>query len=142
MQQFSVTGMSCAACSAHVEKAVAALPGVKSVSVSLLTNSMGVEFEAPATAEEICAAVDKAGYGAKPLEAPGSAPAAPAENPLEDTQTPLLKRRLLGSLVFLALLMYVSMGSMLGLPLPDALEGAEGAAAFALTQLLLTLPIL
>ena len=102
MQQFSVTGMSCAACSAHVEKAVAALPGVKSVSVSLLTNSMGVEFEAPATAEEICAAVDKAGYGAKPLEAPGSAPAAPAENPLEDTQTPLLKRRLLGSLVFLA----------------------------------------
>ena len=142
MQQFSVTGMSCAACSAHVEKAVAALPGVKSVSVSLLTNSMGVEFEAPATAEEICAAVDKAGYGAKPLEAPGSAPAAPAENPLEDTQTPLLKRRLLGSLVFLALLMYVSMGSMLGLPLPAALEGAEGAAAFALTQLLLTLPIL
>ena len=143
MQQFSVTGMSCAACSAHVEKAVAALPGVKSVSVSLLTNSMGVEFEAPATAQEICAAVDKAGYGAKPLEAPGAAAqAAPAENPLEDTQTPLLVRRLVGSLVFLALLMYVSMGSMMGLPLPVSLEGAEGSAAFALTQLLLVLPIL
>ena len=79
MQIFTLTGMSCAACSAHVEKAVTAVPGVKSVAVSLLTHSMGVEFEAPATPEAIVAAVEKAGYGASPQAAPGAdGPAAPS----------------------------------------------------------------
>ena len=142
MQQFTVTGMSCAACSAHVEKAVAAVPGVKSVAVSLLTNSMGVDFEEPATAQIICDAVAKAGYGAKVQGEDAAPSASDAEKALEDTETPALKRRLILSLGFLIVLMYFSMGSMMGLPLPAALEGAEGAAAFALTQLLLTLPVM
>ena len=138
MQRFEVTGMSCAACSAHVEKAVAAVPGVSAVSVSLLTNSMQVEYAAPATADAICRAVADAGYGASPAaDTPEAGEAA-----LEDTETPRLKRRLIASLCFLVPLMYVTMGHMAGLPLPPFLEGnGVGALWFGLVQLALTLPV-
>ena len=138
MQRFEVTGMSCAACSAHVEKAVAAVPGVSAVSVSLLTNSMQVEYAAPATADAICRAVADAGYGASPAaDTPEAGEAA-----LEDTETPRLKRRLIASLCFLVPLMYVTMGHMAGLPLPPFLEGnGAGALWFGLVQLALTLPV-
>ena len=126
MQKFTVTGMSCAACSAHVEKAVRAVPGVQSVAVSLLTNSMVVEFAAPATAENICAAVSAAGYGAAP-EAP-AADAAAARDALEDHETPKLRRRLIASLVLLLPLMYVSMGvCMWGWPAPAAFANSPVA---------------
>ena len=115
MKQYNVTGMSCAACASHVEKAVAAVPGVASVAVSLLTNSMQVEYTPDAdpdtTARRICNAVEAAGYGA-------SLATAESENAeLEDTETPKLKKRLIASLCFLVPLMYVSMGHMIGLPL-------------------------
>ena len=90
MQRFEVTGMSCAACSAHVEKAVAAVPGVAGVSVSLLTNSMQVEYEADPVPEDVIAAVEGAGYGAAVAEEADA-------DALEDTETPKLKRRLLSS---------------------------------------------
>ena len=130
MEQFQVTGMSCAACSAHVEKAVHGVPGVREVSVSLLTNSMAVDYAAPATAEAIIAAVEAAGYGA-----------APGEDALEDRETPRLRRRLISSLCFLLPLMYLTMGHMVGLPLPPFLDGTENALRYALAQLVLTLPV-
>ena len=138
MQRFTVSGMSCAACSGHVEKAVGAVPGVSAVTVSLLTNSMAVEYAAPATEDAICKAVENAGYGAAPEV---SSPAAD-EAALADTETPVLKRRLILSLCFLAPLMYVTMGHMVGLPLPPFLEGhGMGALWFGLVQLALTLPV-
>ncbi len=121
MEQYTVTGMSCAACVSRVEKAVSKVEGVTSCSVSLLTNSMGVE--GTASPEQIISAVKAAGYGA--MQKNGQNPAAPASqqpDDLEDKETPLLLRRLLWSLGFLAVLMYLSMGHMLGLPLPDALN--------------------
>lgn len=126
MEQYNVTGMSCAACSSRVEKAVAKVPGVKSVSVSLLTNSMGVEGTAPA--EAVIKAVEEAGYGAslKGAEQKQSASARLAEDEeaLKDHETPVLKRRLIWSLGFLAVLMYFSMGhSMFGWPLPAFFDG-------------------
>ena len=138
MQRFDVTGMSCAACSAHVEKAVAAVPGVSAVTVSLLTNSMQVEYAAPADADAICKAVADAGYGASPA----ADDAASEEAALEDTETPRLRRRLITSLCFLVPLMYISMGHMIGLPLPPFMEGdGTGALWFALVQMALTLPV-
>ena len=135
MQRFDVTGMSCAACSAHVEKAVAAVPGVRSVSVSLLTNSMQVEYDGAEQPAAVIAAVEAAGYGA-------AVAAADEELSLEDTETPRLKRRLLTSLCFLVPLMYVTMGHMIGLPLPPFLDGGGWEAfGFALVQLALTLPV-
>ena len=135
MQRFDVTGMSCAACSAHVEKAVAAVPGVRSVSVSLLTNSMQVEYDGAEQPAAVIAAVEAAGYGA-------AVAAANEELSLEDTETPRLKRRLLTSLCFLVPLMYVTMGHMIGLPLPPFLDGGGWEAfGFALVQLALTLPV-
>ena len=120
MQQYEVTGMSCAACSARVEKAVRKVPGVTECSVSLLTNSMGVEGTADSAA--ILAAVQAAGYGAAQKGA-GAQSAAPVPDALEDRQTPALKRRLLASLIFLSLLMYLSMGhTMWGWPLPSFLS--------------------
>ena len=133
MKQYSVTGMSCAACSARVEKAVRAVPGVSECAVSLLTNSMGVEGSA--SDEAILAAVRDAGYGASPKGDSGKKAAAP-ESPA-DTETPALKRRLISSLVFLTVLMYISMGhTMWGWPLPAAL--ADNPVAIGLCQLLLT----
>ena len=136
MEQYAVTGMSCAACSARVEKAVNKVPGVTSCSVSLLTNSMGVEGSA--SPQAVIAAVEAAGYGARLKAAAGRESVEKAgEELLEDRETPALKRRLIVSLCFLAVLMYFSMGHMMwGFPLPAFLEG--NPAALGLTQLLLT----
>ena len=136
MKQYTVTGMSCAACSARVEKAVGQVPGVKSCAVSLLTNSMGVE--GTAEPEAIIAAVKASGYGAS-LKTGESRTAVKTadEDALEDRETPVLKRRLLTSLGFLLVLMYVSMGhSMWGWPLPARL--AENHVALGMIQLLLS----
>ena len=138
MKQYNVTGMSCAACSARVEKAVSAVPGVEACSVSLLTNSMGVE----GTADErsIIAAVEAAGYGASPKGAERSAPSAD-EDALADRETPILKRRLFASLGFLLALMYISMGhSMWGWPLPAFLNGNH--VAMGLAEMLLAIAVM
>ena len=127
MDRYNVTGMSCAACQAHVEKAVSKVPGVESVSVSLLTNSMGVEGNADA--EDIIKAVEDAGYGASPENSAGNTRSGTGlleaqEKALEDTESPVLRRRLISSVVFLLVLMYFSMGhTMLHLPLPSFFEG-------------------
>ena len=135
MTHYKVSGMSCAACSARVEKAVSKVEGVESCTVSLLTNSMGVEGSA--TPEEIIAAVDSAGYGAELMNAPGSGDISarggrsngpnaetardPREDALKDRESPVLLRRLIVSAVFLLLLMYCSMGHMMWhWPLPAA----------------------
>ena len=133
MEQYTVTGMSCAACSARVEKAVKAVPGVTSCSVSLLTNSMGVEGTASASA--IVKAVQEAGYGASPKAAAAETSSAELDA-LADHETPRLKKRLIASLVFLAVLMYFSMGHMMwGWPLPHWFDGNH--IAMGLVQLLL-----
>ena len=139
MEQYTVTGMSCAACSARVEKAVSAVPGVTSCSVSLLTNSMGVE--GTASAQAVVSAVQAAGYGAS-LKGASCAPTAAAqEDALADRETPALKRRLIASLGFLIALMYVSMGHMMwGWPLPACLAGNH--VAMGLLQLLLTIAVM
>ena len=144
MKQYTVTGMSCAACSARVEKAVSKVEGVSSCSVSLLTNSMGVEGDADSAA--VIRAVEEAGYGASLKEADRD----PAhsmesireqEDALKDRETPKLKKRLITSLVFLIILMYFSMGHMMfGWPLPKFFEGNH--VAMGLVQLLLTVVIM
>ena len=136
MEQYNVTGMSCAACSARVEKAVNAVPGVTSCSVSLLTNSMGVEGTASAAA--IVKAVQDAGYGASPRSSSASAAPDPSADldALADHETPKLKKRLIASLIFLIVLMYFSMGHMMwGWPLPHWFDGNH--VAMGLVQLLL-----
>ena len=137
MKQYTVTGMSCAACSSRVEKAVSKVPGVTACSVSLLTNSMGVEGEVPP--ETVIHAVEDAGYGAS-LKGQGTAAqaqsASEAEDALKDRETPVLKHRLIASLGFLAVLMYMSMGHMMwGWPLPHFMDGNH--VAMGLLQLLL-----
>ena len=133
MTQYSVTGMSCAACSARVEKAVSAVPGVTSCAVSLLTNSMGVDgTAAPA---DIVRAVEKAGYGASLKGAKGAAPAATAADELADHETPKLKKRLISSVAVLLVLMYFSMGHMWGAPMPRWLH--HNSVGMGLIQLLL-----
>lgn len=140
MTQYNVTGMSCAACSARVEKAVSKVEGVTACSVSLLTNSMGVE--GTATPDAVISAVRNAGYGASLKGAGKSAPSASeAEAQLEDHETPKLKRRLIWSLGFLIVLMYFSMGHMMwGWPLPAFYDGNH--VAMGLSQLLLTVVIM
>ena len=140
MKQYNVTGMSCAACSARVEKAVSQVPGVTACSVSLLTNSMGVE--GTASPQQIIAAVEAAGYGASEKGAPaGKTAAADAEDALRDRETPALRRRLIWSVVFLLVLMYFSMGHMMwGWPLPPFYN--DNHVAMGLTQLLLTAVIM
>ena len=136
MEQYNVTGMSCAACSARVEKAVKKVPGVTSCSVSLLTNSMGVEGTASPAA--ILSAVQEAGYGASPKNASASKASDASADPdaLADHETPKLKRRLIASLGFLLVLMYFSMGHMMwGWPLPHWFDGNH--VAMGLVQLLL-----
>lgn len=137
MKQYTVTGMSCAACSSRVEKAVSKVPGVTACSVSLLTNSMGVEGDVPP--ETVIHAVEDAGYGAS-LKGQGTAAqaqsASEAEDALKDRETPVLKHRLIASLGFLAVLMYMSMGHMMwGWPLPHFMDGNH--VAMGLLQLLL-----
>ena len=120
MRYYEVSGMSCAACSARVEKAVGTLEGVDNCSVNLLTNSMAVEGSADDNT--IISAVEKAGYGAKIKG--GSTPDKNKEDELKDTQTPALIKRLVFSSVFLLVLMYFSMGhTMFSLPLPEFFEG-------------------
>ena len=139
MKQFNVTGMSCAACSARVEKAVQKVPGVTACSVSLLTNSMGVEGTAEDAA--IISAVQAAGYGASPADEKASASPSQAEARLEDHDTPVLKKRLWWSLGFLIVLMYFSMGHMMwGWPLPSFYT--DNHVAMGLTQMLLTIIIM
>ena len=145
MEQYNVTGMSCAACSARVEKAVSKVPGVTSCSVSLLTNSMGVE--GTAAPEAVIAAVEEAGYGAARKEARaenssrGSASSSAAEDSLKDRETPKMKKRLTASLCFLLPLMYFSMGHMMwNWPVPSFLEGNH--VAMGLIQLLLTTAVM
>ena len=143
-QKFDVTGMSCSACSAHVEKAVSRVPGVDQVQVNLLQNSMVVEYEDEATdTAAIIHAVEDAGYGASVKDA--HEPAKKAENDLQKRtaeEAKKMKHRLGWSIVFLIVLMYISMGHMLGWPLPGILLGHENMMIFALTQLFLTLPIM
>ena len=142
MEQYTVTGMSCAACSSRVEKAVSKVPGVTSCSVSLLTNSMGVEGSA--SAEDIISAVEKAGYGASKKGTADKArtvSGAEAEDMLKDRETPILKRRLWSSLGFLIVLMYFSMGHMMwGWPVPAFFENNH--VAMGLLQLLLTVIVM
>ena len=140
MEHYTVTGMSCAACSARVEKAVSAVPGVTSCSVSLLTNSMGVEGSA--TPDAVISAVQAAGYGASLKGAAQSVPSiAEQEDALADHETPVLKRRLIASLGFLIVLMYFSMGHMMwGWPLPSFFDG--NYVAMGLIQMLLTIAVM
>lgn len=142
MEQYQVTGMSCAACSSRVEKAVSAVPGVTSCSVSLLTNSMGVE--GTAAPEAIIQAVTDAGYGAslkKKENGTATASAPNYDNMLKDTETPKMKKRLIASLVLLIPLMYVSMGHMMwNWPLPSFFDGNH--VAMGLVQLLFTTAIM
>ena len=139
MEQYTVTGMSCAACSARVEKAVSGVEGVSSCSVNLLTNSMGVEGSA--SPEAIIAAVEAAGYGAARKGAAKAFSPAAEEDALRDRDTPVLKRRLLSSLGFLLVLMYISMGhTMWGFPLPAFLDG--NPVALGLMELLLAATVM
>lgn len=139
MEQYHVTGMSCAACSTRVEKAVSKVPGVTSCSVSLLTNSMGVE--GTASAKDIIAAVEGAGYGASEKGRTEKKGSAPREDALQDRETPALKQRLIWSVGFLVVLMYFSMGHMMwGWPLPSFYD--DNHVAMGLTQLLLTVVIM
>ena len=146
MEQFIVTGMSCAACSARVEKAVKQVPGVTVCTVNLLTGDMGVE--GTATSEEIVAAVEKAGYGASVKKqknngaaVSGERTGASQEDLLADRETPKLKKRLIASLGFLAILMYVSMGHVMwGWPMPGFFQ--DNSVAVALVQLLLTIAVM
>ena len=148
MEQYHVTGMSCAACSSRVEKAVSKVPGVESCSVSLLTNSMGVE--GTASPEAVIAAVEAAGYGAS-CKGGGAGTSSGLGNGasgdgteadlLEDTETPVLKKRLIWSIIFLVVLMYFSMGHMMwGWPVPEAM--ADNHVAMGLLQLLLTAAVM
>lgn len=138
-KKFRVTGMTCTACSSHVEKAVRAVSGVKQADVSLMMNSMTVSFDDTQTSVgQIRAAVSKAGYGA--TEEGAAAAQQKAGNPLEQQQSEM-KKRLTWSIVFLVPLMYLSMGHMMGLPLPAVFIGLQNAITFSLTQFLLCLPI-
>lgn len=139
-QKFDVTGMTCSACSAHVERSVGKLQGVCSVNVNLLQNSMTVEYEdTKLTDDEIIKAVEQGGYGAKVHGAENSS--IPAEN-IAQSEMESMKKRLIWSFLFLVPLFYISMGHMMGMPLPEILSGHENMMSFALTQLFLTLPIL
>ena len=148
MEQYHVTGMSCAACSSRVEKAVSKVPGVESCSVSLLTNSLGVE--GTASPEAVIAAVEATGYGASCKGSGAGSPSAAGNGAagggadaemLEDTETPVLKKRLIWSIVFLVVLMYFSMGHMMwGWPVPDAMT--DNHVAMGLLQLLLTAAVM
>lgn len=140
-QRFRVGGMSCAACSAHVEKSVSAVPGVREVQVNLLAGSMTVEYDESACGDEqIIRAVEEGGYTA--AVDGGTRAAAPAKDAAPEDALHEMKTRILVSAVFLIILMYFSMGPMFGLPMPGFVSGEAHAFALALVQLLLTLPIL
>lgn len=139
-QRFRVGGMSCAACSAHVEKSVSAVPGVSTVQVNLLAGSMTVEYdEAVCDAGKIIAAVVSGGYTAAVDD--GKQQSAPAQGAQADEALSEMKKRIIVSAVFMIVLMYFSMGEMIGLPLPSYAAGMDGMFALALTELVLTVPI-
>lgn len=139
-QRFRVGGMSCAACSAHVEKSVGAVPGVTTVQVNLLAGSMAVEYDETACdSAKIIAAVESGGYTAEVDD--GKQQAAPAQGEQVDEALHEMKKRIIVSAVFMVVLMYFSMGAMVGLPLPSYAVGMDGMFALALTELVLTLPI-
>ena len=144
-QKFNVTGMTCSACSAHVDKAVRKLDGVCEVNVNLLGGSMTVDWDGGLTPEQIVSAVEKAGYGASLPAAPGQGAAQaqgkPAAGAMED-ELKNMKARLIWSFVFLIPLFYLSMGHMMGWPIPHFFHGAENAMTYALTLFLLTVPIM
>lgn len=153
-QKFLVSGMTCSACAAHVEKAVQKVEGVTSVSVSLLANSMTVDFDGSTNAEKIIAAVEKAGYGAEVSSVDstaassnvsakngGASSAARGIGATKQPQNAVGLFRLIFSLCVCAILMYVAMGHMVNLPLPKFLSGAQNSLSFALAQLLLCLPV-
>ena len=141
-QKFNVTGMTCSACSAHVDKAVRRLDGVCEVNVNLLGGSMTVDWDGGLTPDQIVSAVEKAGYGASlPGAAGEKAQAQPAANAMED-DLKNMKTRLIWSFVFLIPLFYLSMGHMMGWPIPHFFHGAENAMTYALTLFLLTVPIM
>ena len=142
-QTFNVSGMTCSACSAHVEKAVCRLDGVAEVNVSLLTNSMQVTYdEDAASSEAIIAAVKSSGYGASLPQAAGTAAPVVRQEDVMAGELAQMKHRMVWSFAFLIPLFYISMGHMMGAPLPGFLTGMDNALAFAFTQLLLTLPIM
>ncbi len=141
-KKFDVTGMTCSACSSHVEKSVCKLVGEGNVSVSLLTNSMQVKYDEKQISEEdIIKAVEDAGYGASVAGAP-AAKKAEKKGSVVDEEIKEMKTRLIISFIFLIPLMYVSMGSMAGLPQPSFLTGHANAVSFAFTQFLMCLPII
>ena len=139
-QRFRVGGMSCAACSAHVEKSVSAVPGVSGVQVNLLAGSMAVEYDENACgAQTIIKAVESGGYTAAVDD--GRQTSAPAQSPQADEALKEMKTRIVVSAIFMLVLMYFSMGEMVGLPLPSYAAGMDGMFNLALTELILTLPI-
>ena len=139
--KFIVTGMTCSACSAHVDKAVRKLSGVSEVNVNLLGGSMTVEWDRTVSENEIISAVTEAGYGASLPSSNGKSQVKPTENTLEEDLINM-KKRLIASFIFLIPLFYISMGHMMGWPLPNCFLGAENALIYALTLFLLTIPIL
>lgn len=142
-QKFDVTGMTCSACSAHVEKSVGKLEGIASVNVNLLQNSMTVEYDETAlNTEDIIHAVESGGYGAALQGAKTAAAEAAAPRNVAAEEMAHMKKRLIASFCFLIPLFYISMGHMLGAPLPPILLGHENMMIFALTQLILTTPVL
>ncbi|MCD8002818.1 MAG: cadmium-translocating P-type ATPase [Clostridia bacterium] len=146
--RYDVTGMSCAACQVHVERAVGALDGVQNVAVSLLTNSMTAEFdETKVSSEDICGAVERAGYGASPQGTTSAATGAKgsgieASDRIMEAEIRGMRTRLILSIIFLIPLFYIAMGHMLGAPLPSFLTGVENSMVYVLLQLVLTLPIM
>lgn len=141
-QTFEISGMSCAACSTAIEKKVRAMPGVKRADVNLLANRMTVEYEPDQVSQgTIIRKVEATGYGAAALHSEQSHPKAEAAHNLFDQDAQQLKQRLTLSVIFLIPLMWISMGHMVGLPLPHWLHGTENALAFSFSQFLLTLPI-
>ena len=143
-ETYDVTGMSCAACSARVQKCVSALPGVEACSVNLLKNSMVVTYDDKAlSAGQIVAAVEKAGYGAAPRQKGGGKGAAQAVSPVSAAKKEYeaMRRRVIWSFVFTVPLFYLSMGHMMGWPLPAVFLGTEHAMVYALTLFLLVLPV-
>ncbi len=142
-QKFDVTGMTCSACSAHVEKSVCKLEGIAAVNVNLLQNSMTVEYdEAVLKTDDIIHAVESGGYGAFPQGAKQADAASEAPRNVAAEEMHSMKKRLIASFCFLIPLFYISMGHMMGAPLPAVLLGNENIMSFALTQLLLTTPVL
>ena len=140
-EKFTVTGMTCSACQAHVDKAVCKLPGVTEVNVNLLAGSMTVAGDDSVTPAAVIDAVQKAGYGASLANAPKATSAAPATDPMAG-ELQNMKRRFWASLCFLLPLFYLSMGHMMGLPIPHFFHGTQNAFAFAFTQFLLVIPIM